>query len=81
MALSQLVFVGEVLTVDAVNVDPVFVYRVRIRVREAFKGTSTGERVFDFGTRQTIFGSWAGNGSSCMPVATSGLIGSAPLAA
>lgn len=51
VARTALVFVGDVLQVDAVILEPEpFVYRVRLRVLESFKGTSAGERTFDFST-------------------------------
>lgn len=50
LAETPVVFVADVLKVETVTLDPEpFVYRVRVRVREAFKGTSIGEQVFEFG--------------------------------
>lgn len=46
---TPMVFVADVLGVDTVILDPIpFVYRVRFRVIESFKGTERGERVLDF---------------------------------
>jgi hypothetical protein len=48
LAGTPLVFVGDVLAVEEVILDPEpFVYRVRFRVLEAYKGTTMGERTFD----------------------------------
>ena len=50
VAATPLVFVADVLKVETVILDPEpFVYRVRFRVLEAFKGTGRGEQVFEFG--------------------------------
>jgi hypothetical protein len=51
LAATALVFVGDVLKVQTVILDPEpFVYRVTFRVLEAYKGTVRGEQTFDFGT-------------------------------
>ena len=58
VAVTPLVFVADVLKVETVILDPEpFAYRVRFRVREAFKGTSVGEQVFEFGatTEDVVF--------------------------
>ena len=45
---ASFVFVADVLGVETVILDPEpFVYRVRLRVLEAYKGASTGEQTFD----------------------------------
>ena len=47
---TALVFYGEVLKVETVLLDPEpFVYRVRFRVDQPYKGTASGEQTFDFG--------------------------------
>jgi hypothetical protein len=51
----RLVFVGDVLAVDAVIDPEPFRWRVRFRVVEAFKGTERGERVFHFATSPDDF--------------------------
>jgi hypothetical protein len=56
LASTPLVFVADVLKVETVILDPEpFVYRVRFRVQEAFKGTSVGEQVFEFGATAEDF--------------------------
>jgi hypothetical protein len=56
LASTPLVFAGEVLAVDTVILDPEpFIYRVRVRVQEAFKGTAAGEQVFDFSSTVESF--------------------------
>lgn len=50
-ARTALVFYGTVLKVEAVVIqDPEpFVYRVRFKVAQPYKGTTSGEQTFDFG--------------------------------
>ena len=53
---TALVFYGEVLKVETVILDPEpFVYRVRFRVDQPYKGTTRGEQTFDFGTTAESF--------------------------
>ena len=53
---TQLVFYGEVLKVETVILDPQpFVYRVRFRIDQAYKGTTRGEQTFDFGSTAESF--------------------------
>jgi hypothetical protein len=55
-ARTPLVFLGEVLKVETVILDPEpFVYRVRFKVDESFKGTTGGEQTFDFGATAEDF--------------------------
>jgi hypothetical protein len=51
----KLVFVADVLAIDAVIDPEPFRWRVRFRVVEAFKGTEPGERVFYFTTTPDDF--------------------------
>ena len=56
LAATPLVFVGDVLKVETVILDPEpFVYRVTFRVLEAYKGTTRGEQSFDFGATAEDF--------------------------
>ena len=56
LAVTPLVFVGDVLKAETVILDPEpFVYRVAFRVLEAYKGTARGEQSFDFGTTAEDF--------------------------
>ena len=56
LAATALVFVGDVLKVQTVILDPEpFVYRVTFRVLEAYKGTARGEQSFDFGATAEDF--------------------------
>jgi hypothetical protein len=53
---TSLVFYGEVLKVETVILDPEpFVYRVRFRVVQPYKGTTRGEQTFDFGATAESF--------------------------
>jgi len=52
---EKLIFVADVLAVDAVIDPEPFRWRVRFRVVEAFKGTEPGERVFYFTTTPDDF--------------------------
>ena len=55
-ARTPLVFFGEVLKVETVILDPEpFVYRVRFKVDQSYKGTSRGEQSFDFGATAEDF--------------------------
>jgi hypothetical protein len=50
LAAAALVFVGEVLKIETVipeSASEPFFYRVRVQVREAYKGTEVGARTFD----------------------------------
>jgi hypothetical protein len=74
------VFVADVLGIDAV-IDPIpFRYRVRFQVAESFKGADRGERVLDFasspddhvfkvGTRLLVYASRSGDrhSTACTP--------------
>ena len=61
LAATALVFVGDVLKVWTVVLDPEpFVYRVAFRVLEAYKGTARGEQTFDFRTTAEDFRFQAG---------------------
>ena len=56
LAATPLVFVADVLKVETVILDPEpFVYRVTLRVIEAYKGTVRGEQSFDFGASAEDF--------------------------
>ena len=56
LAATPLVFVGDVLKVQTVILDPEpFVNRVTFRVLEAYKGTTLGEQTFDFGATAEDF--------------------------
>jgi hypothetical protein len=52
---EKLVFVADVLAIDAVIDPEPFRWRVRFQVLEAFKGTDRGERVFYFATAPEDF--------------------------
>ena len=55
-ARTALVFYGTVLKVETVIQDPEpFVYRVRFRVDQPYKGTTAGEQTFDFGATAEDF--------------------------
>jgi|RhiMethySRZTD1v2_1073278.scaffolds.fasta_scaffold654041_2 hypothetical protein len=55
-ARTTLVFYGTVLKVETVIQDPEpFVYRVRFRVDQPYKGTTAGEQTFDFGATAEDF--------------------------
>ena len=55
-ARTALVFYGTVLKVETVIHDPEpFVYRVRFRVDQPYKGTAAGEHTFDFGATAEDF--------------------------
>jgi hypothetical protein len=50
LASAALVFLGDVLKIETVipeSASEPFFYRVRVKVREAFKGTDVGERTFE----------------------------------
>ena len=52
---EKLVFLADVLAIDAVIDPEPFRWRVRFQVVEAFKGTDRGERVFHFATTPEDF--------------------------
>jgi hypothetical protein len=81
----KLVFVGDVLAVDAVIDPEPFRWRIRFQVVEAFKGTDRGERLFYFassseeftfeiGTRVLVYAGGLDHrlSTSCTPTRTTG---------